>query len=212
MSRIGKIMFQGLLAILPAVLTLYILYWLVWSAENILGAALRIGLPEGWYIPGMGLLTGLAAVFLLGLFLNAFLVRRLLALGETAMNHIPLVKVLYGSVKDFIGFFAQKREQSFNQVVTVQMEMGGVPMRLLGFVTRTDFADLPPGIGQEGEIAVYLPLSYQIGGYTVIVPRSAVTPVAISVHRAMGFAVTGGMFTEKGGSRPQTKERSTGAP
>lgn len=202
MGRIGRIMFRGLLAILPAVLTLYILYWLVWSAENFLGGAIKVLLPEGWYLPGMGLLTGVLVVFFLGLFLNAFLVRRLLDLGEVMMNRIPLVKTLYGSMKDFIGFFSQKRESQFNQVVTIQLELGGVPVRFLGFVTRSDFSDLPAGIGREGEIAVYIPLSYQIGGYTIVVPRSAVRPINISTHRAMGFAVTGGMFTERAASRP----------
>lgn len=199
MARIGKIMFQGLMAALPAFVTLYILYWLIWSAENVLGAFFRIILPEGWYIPGMGLLTGLVGIFLLGYFLNAFLVRRAFDWSDSLMNRIPLVKTLYGSVKDFIGFFAQKREQQFNQVVTVDLNFGGTPMRMIGFVTRTDFYDMPPGIGKEGEIAVYLPLSYQIGGYTVIVPRSAVQPIDISMHRAMGFVVTAGMFAEKGG-------------
>lgn len=202
MARIGRIMFRGLVAVLPAVLTLYILYWLVWSAENVLGGALKVLLPEGGYIPGMGLLAGVAAVFLMGISVNALIVRHLLAFGESMMNRIPLVKILYGSVKDFIGFFAQSREQKFSQVVTVEMEVGGIPMRLLGFVTRTDFRDLPAGIGEEGEIAVYLPLSYQIGGFTAIMPRSAVKPVNISMHRAMGFAVTGGMFTDKGQRTP----------
>lgn len=213
--RLGRIMFQGLVAILPILLTLYILYWLVWSAENILGGALEVVLPAGWYVPGMGLLVGVVAIFFLGLFLNAFLIRRLFAWGEAVMNHIPLVKTLYGSVKDFIGFFAQKREQQFNQVVTVELEIGGVPMRFLGFVTRTDFHDLPPGIGSEGEIAVYLPLSYQIGGYTIIIPRRAVRTVNISTHRAMGFAVTGGMFADKGNPRPASEgaeTSSTGTP
>jgi uncharacterized membrane protein len=41
-------------------------------------------------------------------------------------------------------------------------------------------------------------MSYQIGGFTVIVPRSAVRPVNISTHRAMGFVVTGGMTADKG--------------
>ena len=200
-KRLGKIMFQGLMAILPAVLTLYILYWLLWSAETVLGAVIKALLPEGWYIPGMGLLAGVAAIFFFGLALNAFLVRRLLDLSEGVLNRIPLIKTLYGSVKDFVGFFAAHKEKEFNQVVTVELEFGGVPMRLLGFVTRSDFRGLPEGIGSEGDIAVYLPLSYQIGGYTVIVPRSAVQPVDISTHRAMGFIVTGGMITDKGHSR-----------
>jgi uncharacterized membrane protein len=202
MTRLGKIMFQGLVAMLPAVLTLYILFWLVRTAETVLGGMLGVLLPAGWYIPGMGLLTGLVVIFLFGLALNAFLVRKLLALGESLMNHIPVVKTLYGSLKDFVGFFASKRETQFNQVVTVELEFGGTPMRMIGFVTRSDFSDLPAGIGSEGEIAVYLPLSYQIGGYTVIVPRSVIKPVNISTHRAMGFVVTGGMTTDKGHHHP----------
>lgn len=201
-KRLGKIMFQGLVAMLPAVLTLYILFWLVRSAETVLGGILEVLLPEGWYIPGMGLLTGLVVIFLFGLALNAFLVRRLLDLSESLMNHIPVVKTLYGSLKDFVGFFATKRETQFNQVVTVDLNFGGTPMRMIGFVTRSDFSDLPQGIGEEGEIAVYLPLSYQIGGYTVIVPRTVVKPVNMSTHRAMGFVVTGGMTTDKGHHRP----------
>ncbi|MDY0384029.1 DUF502 domain-containing protein [Trichlorobacter sp.] len=198
MKRVGTILFQGLVALLPAILTLYILFWLVSSAETVLGGMLKLLLPSGWYIPGMGLLAGLVVTFLFGLALNAFLVRRLLDLGERLADHIPLVKTLYGSLKDFIGFFAKQRDSQFNQVVTMDLEFGGKPMRMIGFVTRSDFSSLPAGIGEEGEIAVYLPLSYQIGGYTVIVPRSSVKPVNMSTHRAMGFVVTGGMTTDKG--------------
>lgn len=198
LKNLGKIMFQGLVTMLPAVLTLYILYWLVWSAETVLGRVIQFLLPQGWYIPGMGLFTGIFGVLLFGLSLNAFLTRRLIDLGDAALNQIPMVKTLYGSLKDFIGFFAAKKEREFNQVVTVEMETGGMTLRMLGFVTRNDFDDLPKELGGKDDIAVYFPLSYQIGGYTVILPRSAVKPVAMSTNHAMGFIVTGGMFNEKG--------------
>jgi len=198
MKRLGKIMFQGLVALLPAVLTIYIIFWLVRSAETVVGALLKLLLPEGWYVPGMGLMAGLVVTFLFGLALNAFLVRRLLNLSERLMNRIPLVKTLYGSLKEFIGFFTAKRESQLNQVVTIELDVGGKPLRMIGFVTRSDFSGLPAGIGNEGEIAVYIPMSYQIGGYTVIVPRSAVKQVDISINRAMGFVVTGGMTADKG--------------
>lgn len=208
MKRLGRTLFQGLVAMLPAVLTIYILYWLVRSAETVLGSLLALLLPPGWYVPGMGLVAGLLVTFLLGIALNAFLVRKMLSLSEALMNRIPLVKLLYGPLKDFIGFFATKRETQFNQVVTVELDFGGVPMRMLGFVTCTDFSNLPEGIGTSGEVAVYLPLSYQIGGYTVIVPRATVKPVDMSTHRAMGFVVTGGLTADKGnvnaGARPGT--------
>lgn len=211
MKHLGSIMFRGLAAILPAALTFYILFWLATTAEKLLGGILKVGLPEGWYVPGMGLLAGIVTVFLFGLALNAFLVKRLFDFSEALMmNHIPLIKTLYGSVKDFIGFFSHHKDREFNQVVTVELEFGGVPMRMIGFVTRSDFHDLPEGIGYPGEVAVYLPLSYQIGGYTVMVPRSAVKPVQISIQRAMGFAVTGGMFSDKG--RPPSPRPPAPAP
>jgi uncharacterized membrane protein len=197
MKKLGKIMFQGLVAILPAILTLYILFWLVRSAETVLGGLLQVLLPEGWYLPGMGLVAGLLVTFLCGLALNGFLMKRMIFLGEAMMNRIPLVKTIYGSLKDFIGFFTAKQDSKFSQVVTVDLDFGGTSVRMIGFVTRNDFSDLPIGIGYEGEVAVYLPLSYQIGGYTVIVPRSAVKEVDISTHRAMGLVVTGGMVFDK---------------
>lgn len=197
MNRLGTTMFRGLAAMLPAILTIYILFWLVRSAETVLGGILKLLLPTGWYIPGMGLLAGIVATFLFGLALNAFLVRRLLALSERLADKIPVIKTLYGSLKDFIGFFANQRDSQFSQVVSIELEFGGKPMRLIGFVTRSDFSSLPAGIAEEGEVAVYLPLSYQIGGHTVIVPRSAVKPINISTHRAMGFVVTGGMTADK---------------
>lgn len=208
-GKFGRILLQGLVAMLPALLTLYILYWLVWSAETFLGAVLQVLLPQGWYLPGMGLLVGVAAMFFIGLALNAFLIQKLIGVTEAAVNRIPLVKTLYGSVKDFIGFFATRKDREFNQVVTVELNFGGTPMRMIGFVTRTDFEGLPEGIGQADEMAVYLPLSYQIGGYTVIVPRQAVKPVDITPHRAMGFVLTAGMFSEKNSGSPPAPSDST---
>ena len=65
-------------------------------------------------------------------------------------------------------------------------------MRLLGFVTRADFSHAP-GIARADEVAVYLPMSYQVGGYTVLVPRSACTPVDMSREEALKFILTAGL-------------------
>jgi hypothetical protein len=57
-------------------------------------------------------------------------------------------------------------------------------LRVLGFITRSDFSDAPPGIARKDEVAVYLPMSYQIGGTTGFwCRRSACQPV--DVCRAM---------------------------
>jgi uncharacterized membrane protein len=81
--------------------------------------------------------------------------------------------------------------KAFNQVVMVQI--GDSRARVLGLVTREDFSDLPPGIGAKDSVAVYVPMSYQLGGFTTIVPRSAIQPVNMTMEEAMRFAVTAGL-------------------
>jgi uncharacterized membrane protein len=75
----------------------------------------------------------------------------------------------------------------------VMVTVGQPSVRLLGFVTREDFSDCPEGMGGEDKVAVYLPMSYQIGGYTVNVPRSCVEPIDMSFQDAMRYALTAGM-------------------
>ena len=190
MKVFSKIFFTGLAAVLPVLLTVYILGWLGTTAESVLGGTIKLLLPDRWYRPGMGLVAGVALIFLVGLTLRAWVVRRFFSLGERLLNRIPLVKAIYGSIRDLMNFFGGK-DQGFSQVVLVRF--GDTQMKLLGFVTREDFSDLPVGLAGEGIVAVYLPMSYQIGGYTVMLPRSAIEPVNMSMQEAMKFAVTGGM-------------------
>ena len=101
LTSISKTFFTGLIAILPVVLTLYLLYWLVISAETALGNVIRLVLPESLYWPGMGTIAGLLVVFLVGLLMHAYLVQRLFAWGEQVLYHVPVVKTVYRSIRDF---------------------------------------------------------------------------------------------------------------
>lgn len=191
MKRLSSIFLKGLAAVLPVTLTLYLLYWIGTSAEALLGGLLIRLLPEGAYQPGMGLITGVLLILLVGLLLQAYLVRKLWALGERLVSRIPLVKTVYGAIQDLLSFFSQSEARQMEQVVSVPV--GDQGYRLLGFVTREDSATLPPGLAGEDTVAVYLPMSYQIGGYTLFLPRSLLQPVDMSVDEAMRFAVTAGL-------------------
>ena len=67
----------------------------------------------------------------------------------------------------------------------------------MGLVTRKQFADLREGIGEEGEVAVYFPMSYQIGGFTLIMPKDRIQPVDMTMDQAMRFALTAGVTSRK---------------
>jgi uncharacterized membrane protein len=67
MNALGKLFLKGLAVVIPIALTLAILWWIATSAEQLMGAILKFVLPAGWYVPGMGLISGLVMIALIGL-------------------------------------------------------------------------------------------------------------------------------------------------
>ena len=191
MKSAGRIFLTGMLTVLPVLATVYLVVWLVTAAERFVGKQLMWLIPDEYYRTGMGLVLALAVIFLVGLLMHALLFRRLFGWAERLMLEIPLVRSVYGALRDLFGLFAGHEDDQAMQVVSVTLP--GTGMRALGFVSRTDFSDLPEGIGGAGEIAVYLPMSYQIGGYTLFMPRAQAVPVALSREDAMKFILTAGL-------------------
>jgi uncharacterized membrane protein len=72
---------------------------------------------------------------------------------------------------------------------------------MMGLVTRSDFKGLPDGVGTDAHVAVYIPMSYQIGGHTIITPKSRIRPVEASIEEAMRFILTAGIMAKPSGSK-----------
>jgi len=195
LNALGKLFLKGLAVVIPSVLTLAILWWLAKGAEQLLGGILIRILPAGWYVPGMGLLSGLAITILVGLLTHVILFQRLFSYGEAILNRLPLVKTIYSAIKDFTGYFSPDSDQVMNKVVLVRIP--GQEFDQLGFVTFEDFKGLPFKSAVEDPVAVYLPFSYQIGGYTLFLPRSSLTPVDMTFEQGMKLVLTGGVSRVK---------------
>ncbi len=198
MRFIGRNILTGLVTILPVVLTLYLLYWLAVSAETVLGDMIRLILPEDMYWPGMGVIAGLIVVFIVGLLMHAYVVQRMFAKGEQLFYRMPLVRSVYPAIRDFFDYFSPTTKREFEQVVSVTIGDNG--MQVIGFVTQTLPEHLPEGFREEDSVLVYLPLSYMIGGYAVLMPRSAIRPLEMSMEEAMRFTLTAGVT---GSARPR---------
>lgn len=197
MKYLGRIFLTGVLTVLPILATAYLLIWLFTTAESFLGKPLRWLIPDGYYRGGMGLLVGVMVIFVVGVLMRAYIVRRVFGFSERMLLEIPLIKTIYAALRDFFGMFAGQSDGESLQVVTVTLP--GSNMRLMGFVTRVEFSDLPAGIAEPGEVAVYLPMSYQVGGYTVFMPRSQLSPVKMSREQAMRFVLTAGLKSKPNG-------------
>jgi uncharacterized membrane protein len=191
MKFISRNVLTGLVAILPVVLTLYLLYWFVATTETALGAMIRLFLPETLYWPGMGLVAALLVLFLIGLLTHAYVVQRLFSRGERLLYNVPLIKTVYRAIHDFFDYFSPSNRKEFEQVVAVTI--GDTGMQVIGFVTQAIPERLPEDYRGEDSILVYLPLSYMIGGYAVLMPRSMVRPLDMSMEEAMRFTLTAGV-------------------
>ncbi len=191
MRFISRNMITGLVTILPVFLTLYLLYWLAVSAESAMGGLVRWLFPQSPYWPGMGVVAGLLGMFLLGLLMHTYVVQKVFEKGEQLLYHMPLIKSVYRAIRDFFDYFSPVSKKEFEQVVAVTLSDNG--LQVIGFVTQADSQNLPGGLKCEDQVLVYLPMSYMIGGYAVLVPRSAVEPVDLSMEEAMRFALTAGV-------------------
>jgi uncharacterized membrane protein len=188
---ISKHILTGLIATLPVVLTIYLLYWFAVSTEAVLGDLIHLWLPENMYRPGMGVMVGLAAAFVVGLLMHAYVVQRLFAMGEKLLYKTPMVRLIYPALRDFLNYFSPDTKKEFDQVVAVTL--GDTGMQVIGFVTQENPEKLPEVFREEDSVLVYLPLSYMIGGYAVLMPRSAIRPVDMNMEEAMRFTLTAGV-------------------
>lgn len=194
MNMIWKTFLKGLATTLPVTLTFYLIYWLGMTAEKALRPIMIAILPYDFYWPGLGLLAAIGIIFLSGIAVNAWLVKRLFDMSETLLDKIPLVKSIYGALRDFMDFFSrEKKEDKLNNAVVVRIG----EMHLIGFQVRDDVSGLMTSAENEDLVAIYLPLSYQIGGYTICVPRNTVQRLEMSNEDTMRWVLTAGLSTSK---------------
>jgi uncharacterized membrane protein len=189
MKQIGGILLKGLVTILPIGLTIYFIYWLGVTTEDLLSKPIKLVIDDANYWPGMGLVTGFLILFVVGLAVNAFIVRRVLGVGEELLLRVPVVKTVYSAIRDMTRLVnTDKKKGDLDRVVTLDYGPG----KLIGFVTQEHANTIGIG-GGEDMIAVYLPMSYQIGGYTLYVSRSKVHETDLTVEQAMRIVLTGGV-------------------
>ncbi len=182
MKPIYQYFFRGLITFLPVAITIYVLYLFIAWVESIAMWAVR-PLIGDFYLPGLGIVVGAALIFGLGFLISQPATARMLSWVELPFTNLPVVKSIYSSLKSFADYFSPNKKESQQQVVMLKMPDN--EMTIVGLVTRQSMRGLPPGLAELEHVAVYLPMGYMIGGYTVFVPRSWTTPIDMSVEEAM---------------------------
>ncbi|HKJ76506.1 MAG TPA: DUF502 domain-containing protein [Gammaproteobacteria bacterium] len=198
MRHLGKSFLRGLAAVLPVAVTLYLVYVLAVGAERLIGGMLKLVVPAGVYWPGMGLALALVAITAIGVVVRLPWMALLMRLADAVMRRIPLVKVVYSTVRDFTDFVTRMREHG-DVGRPVRVRLWG-EVEAIGLITDSE-PRLGPADGAGERALVYLPMSYQIGGYTLSLPKDRLEPLEMSMEEALRYVVTAGIQKGKGPDR-----------
>ena len=180
MKRITKYFFQGLLFLVPLVITIYIIYIIFDKIDNLFG----------FNIPGLGFVLTLIIITAVGFITSNIIIRKFVLLIDALFTRVPLIKLLYSSIKDLIQAFVGDKK-SFNKPALVKLTPDS-NVTILGFITCENLNH----VGLADSVAVYLPQSYNFAGNLVIVPRSQVIPIEADSGNVMAFIVSGGVTSK----------------
>ncbi|ROI11806.1 DUF502 domain-containing protein [Epilithonimonas hominis] len=173
---------QGLIIIGPFAITVWIIWSIVFSIDNIIPS-----ISEKF--PGLIFFTVIFGTTFIGYFGNKFIIGRLIVDGiDYVLEHIPGIKFIYTSLKDVLGSFVGDKKK-FNVPVWVKTNETPEIWRI-GFLTQSDMSV----VHLDQMVAVYLPHSYAVSGWVIITKYNNIKEVTgMSAAEAMKFAVSGGV-------------------
>lgn len=203
-SHLRRHLLRGLILVLPLLITVWLLSILFDVINTNVTPVIRqvliwAGIPhlEVWFarlgIPIIGLLTTVLFIYLLGLLGGNLSGRRLVALGESFILRIPIVKGIYGSARQLLDAFNIGDRKHFSRVVLVEYPRKG--LWTVGFVSR----EIEHRLGASPEVAVstvpvFLPTTPNpTSGWLVLVPESEMIDLALSIEEGLKLVVSGGI-------------------
>jgi uncharacterized membrane protein len=182
---------KGLLAIVPIILVFYVVIQIFSFLDGLLGNTLKPFMKES-YIPGIGIIVTISLITFLGWLSTKFLANKIIILIDRLLEKIPFIKTLYSVIKDtFQSFLGEKK--SFSKVAFVTIP--NTSMKVIGFVTSEQVDKFTHSLPDH--IAVYIPQTFQIAGFTFLIPREDVQFLDVSPEEAMKFVLSGGVASSK---------------
>lgn len=183
LNTLAKSFFQGLLIIGPFAITIWIIWYIVSSIDNIIPT-----ISERLY-PGITFLIVIVSTTLIGYLGNKFIIGRVVVDSfDYLLEHTPGIKFIYTSLKDVMTSFVGDKKK-FNKPVLIKTTENPDIWRI-GFLTQSDLSS----VGFPNYVSVYLPHSYAVSGWVVFVLATNITVLEnVSAAQAMKFAVSGGV-------------------
>jgi len=190
---IKRIFITGLAAIIPIVITIYVIIALFYFADSILGNFLNKILHKtiGFSVPGLGIILFILIIFVTGILIHISR-RRFFRWVENMFLRIPLVNKIYFPVKTIVEFVFFPPEKTFQSVVMLEYPRKGIFS--IGFITKESSHKLSEKTGKK-LYNVFIPSTPSpLTGFTVVAGEDELNFLDISIEEAMKFIISGGLL------------------
>lgn len=199
----------GLLALLPLFITWKVLSFAFTTVDSVLGDRLNAGLQAATasdiHVPGLGLLATALIVLGIGYLSRKVVFKQTLQLVEGLIDRVPLVRSLYAASRQIVVPFTDKTKLPFSKVVLAEYPMVG--RQTLGLLARESVTSEPG----DDRVVVFFPSNHLHLGYPVLLARSEVVEIEMTVEDAIKFFVSCGVVGDAAGFRPLRRAGSAGA-
>lgn len=189
---------RGLLLLVPVIITVACIVWLSRTLETQLQPVATFLLPPEWYVPGLAVVLFLASALLLGLLTRNVLLRKFIELTERGLAKMPVIGSVYPVVRQLTDLLSGADKNQTGSVVLVSFP--GAAAQVMGIVTQPGETAQLPWLPPETDL-VYIPMSYGIGGFTLLLPRAQLQPIDMKAAEALQMIMMGGMTQPKSPSR-----------
>lgn len=196
MKIVVRSLLKGLAIVLPLIITIELLRWLLTTIESVLAPVVQLLIPATWYLPGTAILCFVIACAVIGFSSRWAGVNWLWQLPGKVLMKLPGSKQIYGMLQDLIDVMAGK---NFSDGSVVMVKLPSFEIELIGIVTKQggQAEDRMSSLMQEEQLAVFIPMAYNVGGYTIIVPRSCTRSLDMKPAEALQLVLSGGLGSSK---------------
>lgn len=200
MRLIVQSLIKGLAILLPIIVTIFLVRWLLVTIETWLSPIWTALLGEQYYFPGLAFISFLLLAVLIGFSSRWRFMNWIWQLPGMLLNKLPLLNTLYGTVNDVFEMMSGK---DFADESVVLVTLPNSSLRLIGIVTKKSGKknDRLSELLQEDQVAVFLPMSYNVGGYMIVVDKDCVESIDMKPADALQLTISAGLGKKRSDSQ-----------
>ncbi|MBL4871307.1 MAG: DUF502 domain-containing protein [Robiginitomaculum sp.] len=189
--------FTGIIVALPIAVTVWVIVKLVDFADKAVKPLIPEQLNPDTYlpfsVPGIGIVVSMVAIWMLGALATNFFGSRILKFGESLLSRVPLVRTIYGTMKQIVVTMAKQKDQAFKEVCLLEYPRKG--LFAIGFIT-TDLKGAPQKYLKEGYVCVFIATTPNpTSGVLVFVKRTDLKILDMTPEEGAKMIISGGMVT-----------------